>query len=477
MKIVVCVKQSAGGEINPLDACAYEAALCIPGGEVTLLSMGPAKSEAMLSELSRLGARRSILISDSKFIGSDTLATAYVLSLAIKKLSPDLILCGNKTIDGETGQVGVELAQMLSMPVLNRVMRFSNQEGQLFAHLRNGQQVCVAYPAVATVERIGNLRFPSMFSRIGEVERWDAEFLDADPMQCGLNGSATRVLKSEENIRDRRNCVKIAPQELMRVIEESLDSSESETETNASETKIRGVWAVGAAAAAEARSVCEDLRVIEIDEAEKIARMIEEEKPVAVLWDSSDQGKLISAKVAAMLGLGLCADCTQLETDGKELFFYRPAFAGNIIAKIKCTRSPAMATLRTKVDTQSEIIVGLGMGVRGNLDRAKRFAELLGAETAASRAMVDGGNAPYEWQVGVTGKIVSPQVYIAVGISGAVHHISGIRSAGKIIAINPDKNAPIFNFADYGIVASFEDVWSELNKNGLNGCVTEGSES
>ena len=471
MRIVVCVKQSAGGEINPLDACAYEAALCIPSGDVTLLSMGPARSEAMLSELSRLGARRSILISDSKFVGSDTLATAYVLSLAIKKLRPDLILCGSKTIDGETGQVGVELAQMLSMPVLNRVMRFVSQDGQLTAHLRNGEQVQVEYPAVATVERIGNLRFPSMFSRPGEVERWDASDLDADPDQCGVNGSATRVLKSEENVRDRRNCVKITPGELMGVIRESLNSSETVSESNASETRIRGVWAVGSAAAAEAMSVCEDLKVIELTDAETIAQMIEKEKPLAVLWDSSDQGKLISAQVAAMLGLGLCADCTQLETDGKELFFYRPAFAGNIIAKIKCTRAPAMATLRTKVDTQSKIIVGFGMGVREKLDEAKQFADLLGAETAASRAMVDSGNAPYEWQVGVTGKMVSPEVYIALGISGAVHHISGIRSAGKIIAINPDKNAPIFNFADYGIVASFEDVWSELNKNGLTECV------
>ncbi len=465
MKIVVCVKQSASGEINPLDACAYEAALCIPNGEVTLLSMGPAKSEGMLSELSRLGARRTILISDAKFAGSDTLATAYVLSLAIKKLQPDLILCGNKTIDGETGQVGVELAEMLSLPVLNRVMRFEAQEGRLIAHLRSGQQAQVEYPALATVERIGNLRFPSMFSRAGEVERWDASTLDADPALCGVNGSATRVLKSEENVRDRRSCVKITPKELMDVIEKSLDSAEQATDVNISETKIRGVWAVGSAAAAEAASVCEDLRVIELTDAETIARMIEAEKPLAVLWDSSDQGKLISAQVAAMLGLGLCADCTQLETDGKELFFYRPAFAGNIIAKIKCTRAPAMATLRTKVDTQSRIVVGLGMGIRQSLEQAQKFADLLGAETAASRAMVDSGNAPYEKQVGVTGKMVSPEIYIAVGISGAVHHISGIRSAGKIIAINPDKNAPIFNFADFGIVASFEDVWSELNKN------------
>ena len=465
MKIVVCVKQSASGELNPLDACAYEAALCIPHGEVTLLSMGPAKSEAMLSELSRLGARRSILISDAKFAGSDTLATAYVLSLAIKKLEPDLILCGNKTIDGETGQVGVELAQMLSLPVLNRVMRFETQEANLIAHLRSGRQVRVEYPVLATVERIGNLRFPSMFSRAGEVEKWDASTLDADLALCGVNGSATRVLKSEENVRDRRNCVKITPEELMGVIERALETSERVSDVNVSDQKIRGVWAVGSAAAAEAMSVCEDLKIIELTDAKTIARMIEEEKPLAVLWDSSDEAKLISAQVAAMLGLGLCADCTQLETDGEELFFYRPAFAGNIIAKIKCTRAPAMATLRTKVDTQSSIIVGFGMGVRQNLEQAQKFADLLGAETAASRAMVDSGNAPYEKQVGVTGKMVSPEIYIAVGISGAVHHISGIRSAGTIIAINPDKNAPIFNFADYGIVASFEDVFGAMNKN------------
>lgn len=94
MRIVVCVKQTAAGELNPFDACAYEAALQIPDSEVILLSMGPDKTEEMLLNLTRLGAKEGYLLCDRAFVGADTLATAYTLSLAVKKLSPDLVICG-----------------------------------------------------------------------------------------------------------------------------------------------------------------------------------------------------------------------------------------------------------------------------------------------------------------------------------------------------------------------------------------------
>ena len=94
MKIVVCIRQSVSGEINPFDACAYEAALCLPDAEITLLSMAPLSAKDFLLKLTRLGAKKAILLNDRSFAGADTLATAYTLSLAIRKLNPDLILCG-----------------------------------------------------------------------------------------------------------------------------------------------------------------------------------------------------------------------------------------------------------------------------------------------------------------------------------------------------------------------------------------------
>ena len=110
MNVVVCIRQSADGEINPFDASAYETALKINGAEITLLSMGPQKTAAFLENLTRHGAKSAVLLTDKAFAGADTLATAYTLSLAIKRLKPDLIICGRQSVDGDTGQVGPSLS-------------------------------------------------------------------------------------------------------------------------------------------------------------------------------------------------------------------------------------------------------------------------------------------------------------------------------------------------------------------------------
>jgi len=136
------------------------------------------------------------------------------------------------------------------------------------------------------------------------------------------------------------------------------------------------------------------------------------------------------------------------------LIMYRPAKGGNIYAKIKCLTRPQMATVRTKTES-SDIIVGLGKGVVESGDEVKEFAEKIGAELGASRGMVDSGKLPYEMQIGLTGKTVSPKIYIAIGISGAVHHTCAIEGADTVIAINPDKEARIFEYADYGILDEF----------------------
>jgi len=133
---------------------------------------------------------------------------------------------------------------------------------------------------------------------------------------------------------------------------------------------------------------------------------------------------------------------------------YRPARGGSVYAKIKCHTKPQMATVRTKSES-SDVLVAGGKGIGDSFDSLKVFADNIGAELCASRGLVDMGKAPYEIQVGLTGKTVSPKIYIAVGISGAVHHTCAIEGAETIIAINPDKDARIFEYADYGIIDSF----------------------
>lgn len=151
---------------------------------------------------------------------------------------------------------------------------------------------------------------------------------------------------------------------------------------------------------------------------------------------------------------------TKVDTDGETLFMYRPALSGSIIAKIKSLTTPAMATVRTVQENINDIVVAFGYGVKDNLDKINDFAKVLNANLAFSRKAVDNLSLPYENQVGLTGKTISPPVYIAVGISGAVHHIVGMERSGTVIAVNSDKKAPIFDYADYGIVAKFEDLFN-----------------
>lgn len=129
--------------------------------------------------------------------------------------------------------------------------------------------------------------------------------------------------------------------------------------------------------------------------------------------------------------------------------------SGSVIAKIESLTKPAMATVRTQKNS-ADIVVAVGYGVKDYLESVKEFANSLGAQLATSRKAVDNDIMPYDLQVGLTGKTIAPSVYIAIGISGAVHHIVGMSKSGTVIAINPDKNAPIFDYADYGILDNFK---------------------
>ncbi len=460
MKIVVCVRRLTNGEINPFDACAYETALKINNAEIILLSMGPMSVKDFLHNLTRLGAEKAILLSDKAFAGADTLATSYTLSLALKRLNPDLVICGRQTIDGDTGQVGPELATMLNYQLVTNVMEIIQTGESIFCKNRLEITEKLEYPSLITVERINTLRFPSIRSRLGEVEVWSAEDLRADTFKTGLQGSPTKVITTFKNEQDRRKCTFITPDKLSQIIDKALNTQKIELPQCNLEKKLKNVWIIGNSPRQMAETISDDITLIPLDKAEVLVQKIKGCKPFAVLWGSDFESKKIAAQVAAILNVGLCADCTKLETDGKDLFMYRPAFAGDIIAKIKSISTPKMATVRTLSEAKSRVTVGLGFGAVNNIDKAVDFAEKLNAEIAASRKMVDNDYFAYEKQVGLTGKSVNPDIYIAIGISGAVHHIAGIKQSGTIIAINSDKDAEIFNYADYGIIATAEEFFN-----------------
>ena len=459
MKIVVCVKQVTSGELNPFDACALECALQIPDAEITLLSMGRTGVKGMLEQLTRLGNVNGVLLSDLAFAGADTLATGYALSLAAKKLDPDLIICGRQTVDGDTAQTGSVLATMMGFPVITNVMSIDAlDEKGIACKTRLGDEKA-NLPALITVERINDLRRPSIRSKVKEVVVWTADDIGADKEKCGLKGSPTKVVKSFENESGKRKCKFISINELDDAVKAGLSKEPEAIKIEAATEKLKNVWIVTEAPRLMAETVSDDIKVIEKDTAENIAKQIQEGKPDVVLWPSDIWSRRTAPIVSAMLNTGLCADCTALETDGKDLFMYRPAFSGNVIAKIRCVTRPQMATVRTTLNDVAEVMLAAGKGVRESYDKVEELAEKYNAELAASRGLVDIGFAPYEQQVGLTGKTVSPKVYIAAGISGAVHHIVGMQQAGTVIAINPDKDASIFEYADYGIIANIEDIF------------------
>ena len=226
-------------------------------------------------------------------------------------------------------------------------------------------------------------------------------------------------------------------------------------------------------------------------------------KPQIVLAPATVRMRAVMPMLAWKLGAGLTADCTDLALEDGRLLQIRPAFGNSLLAGIKTVSELQMATVRQGIfaerphpvqaeiiaeqmpeDTcrvqlleklplgeslplrQAKIIVagGLGIGSREGFAQLEAFAKKIGASLGASRAAVDAGFAPYRCQIGLTGITVCPRLYIAVGISGAVQHLVGMSGAEKVIAVNSDPKAPIFNYADYGVVAPWMEVlesWTE----------------
>ncbi|HUV11190.1 MAG TPA: electron transfer flavoprotein subunit beta/FixA family protein [Acidimicrobiia bacterium] len=215
------IREGVEAIVNPLDLYAIETALRLRGehgGEVVAISMGPPGAVKALREAVAMGCDAAVLLSNRTFAGSDTWATGYTLSAGIRKLGDfDLVVCGERATDGDTGQVGPGIAAFLGLPVITYVGKIVGAtDGVLRAHrlVENGHEdLEVDLPAVLTVvKEIGEARLPTLHgkrrARTLEVPTWGPDDLDVDVAQCGLKGSPTRVVKIFRP-KVARECVKL----------------------------------------------------------------------------------------------------------------------------------------------------------------------------------------------------------------------------------------------------------------------------
>ena len=241
-----------------------------------------------------------------------------------------------------------------------------------------------------------------------------------------------------------------------------------------------------------------------------LKQFITDKKPHLVLMPHTYQVRDFAPKLATSLGRCLIPDCIGYKKDGNRLLFTRQMFQGKFAADVSFAGEPPyfatfqngafrgdkaeagsapapVETITAKVDaaairtkphewfkeakqavdlTQAEIIVSVGRGIKEqkNIDLAKQLADSLGGELAASRPICDSGWLPMDRQIGSSGQTVSPKLYLAVGISGAIQHIVGMKGSRSIIAINKDAEAPIFEIADFGVVGNLFDIVPALTE-------------
>lgn len=526
------------------------------GGSCTVLTLGPPSAEDVLREAIAWGAGAGLHLCDPALAGSDTLATARALAAALSAKGPfDLVLVGLNSLDGETGQVGPELAQLLDLPFASGVRGLEDLGDRLRLELEHDDgtaEVEITLPAVLSVaERLcdpckvdpeGRAAVPAdRITRLGAAELGDGPWGEAGsptivgavhpmehdralvvlegPLEAQVD-EAVRLLEARGALRAGSDdpAPTLAGQDwggphVIAVLDEpgrgqvvtELVGAAAQlgAEVGASVHVLRPVDTAGNAGAGAQAPWGADV-VVELagslvpeDVADAVVAYVDDEGPWALLVPSTAFGREVAARVAAATGSGLVGDAVSLEVHDGVLVAGKPAFAGALVADITCRGTPQIVTIRPgalpagaagaaglvdrlartsgrrgrvrilgerrndDVETlaRADVVIGVGTGVAPDEYAVlSPLAELLGAELAATRKVTDKGWAPRARQVGITGRSIAPRLYVALGLSGKFNHMVGVRAAGTILAVNGDRDAPVFEHCDVGIVGDWHEA-------------------
>jgi electron transfer flavoprotein alpha subunit len=526
------------------------------GGSCIVFTLGPPSAEDVLREAIAWGADGGVHLCDPAFAGSDTLATARALAAALDQEGPfDLVLVGRNSLDGDTGQVGPEIAQLTGLPFATgvRVIGLTGEDLSLTLEHDDGtDEVEVSLPALLSVaERLcepckvpppKRAEVPS-----DRIKVTTAAALGEGPW--GQEGSPTRVGRTRLMHHDRTaKIVGGTPEEqaaeaVALLVERgalTAAAPDPAVESRSDRAVVPGAGRgrmiavltepgrpqVGAELLATAASLSETIggqvRALAFEGADtdalgaagadavttlRGAPNAEDAAAAVVAWSaqhplwamlgpSTAFGREVLGRVAAALGAGLVGDAVGIEVVDDELVAAKPAFSGALLADIVCTSDVRLVSVRPgvlplpssrectppvsswempsrsrvrrlsqrrdddiEVLARADVVIGVGAAVQPHeYEELSPLAALLGAELAATRKVTDKGWAPRARQVGITGRSISPRLYLAVGLSGKFNHMVGVRAAGTIVAINDDPGALVFSQCDIGIVGDWHVV-------------------
>src|SRR6266566_1910403 len=510
MKIAVCVKsvpegnsridpgtnrldRSGAGALNGFDANAVEEALQLKDatgeGEVVLVSVGAAKAQNTLRKALAMGADRAVLVSDETAAGSDLVATSSILAKALEREGADLILFGQQARDSDGAVLWAAVADRLRLPVVSQAAEITHDGGKLTVKRQTefGYDVIEApLPAVVAVsDAINEPRYPSLKGIMGAKKK------PQETVSLGDLGVEADLQKDSLGV-------------LGKAAQLGGDVS----------ALIAGSGVEGLAAQAgkyEARKVyVADDPALEAPlpqpRVDVAADLFRRQGFDTVLFGATVLTADVAAGLAARLDAGLNWDLVDLAEDNGKLVGKRPALDDTVYVEVGWKSEPRLALIRTGTfepvesggeaevehvaveledfSTQAKMIEqaheesegpsiedadvivagGRGLGGPENFALVEELAKALGGAVAATRAVVDAGWYPYSTQVGQTGKTVAPRLYIAVGISGAIQHKVGMQGSNVIVAINKDPNAPIFEYADLGVVGDLHQIVPKLTE-------------